>query len=227
MWNLLTASDEMVIGVERYVHRAFPPFSIAPELFQKERFFNVMPGDTFYSNLAEFNEYYGDIEEKFDSARIKGDKIPKLYESFGQFFDKFPDAKVVFMLRNIFDVAASYKARAMDETDSTWHRDHGVSKAIADWTNAIAAFKKFSEKFGIFPVCYEDLFIAGAGIQALANYLDIDPAPLEERFQNLKARSEQLETGRSRNLTAMEVLEISIKAPFGGYREIIKSRREN
>lgn len=221
MWELLTSSSEIVLGVERYAHRVFPPFSLKPNLFEKERFLSLKNGDTFYGNLVGFNSYYSNCPKYFPSAKYVGDKIPKLYEYFDDFIKNFPKAKIIFMFRNIFDVAASYKARAEDVNDDTWDRYSGVKKALEDWEYSIASYHQNKSKLKILPVCYESLFYKKEGLDKISSFIGIDSSELEDKYQNLLVRGNQLEGFRSRDLTVEEVFSISMKAPFWEYRKVM------
>jgi len=225
MWSLLTAAEEAVIGVERYGKRVFSRASLTPELFEQTRFFTLQEGDTFYSDLDKFQPYYALAREKFARATIFGDKIPKLYERFDSFFAAFPRAKVIFMFRNIFDVAASYKRRSMNTEDSTWGRGKGVSVAIRDWAKAITAYKN-APRQNILPICYEDFFIGGNGLEQLASFVGVaDKSKMQEKFVRVRQRSEKIESTRARDLNTAEIFEICLKAPFGAYREILSAAR--
>jgi len=224
-WNLLTASSEVVLGLERYGTRMFSTTAgLTPELFTYERFFDLRPQDTFYDDLDAFHAYYATARERFEDAAVIGDKLPKLYVRFERLGRAFPDAKVVFMFRNIFDVAASYKRRAADAADAQWRRSQGVSAAITDWTQSIAAFQAFESRLDMLPVVYEELFIEGRGLDRVCDFVGVTaPDPIVAHFRNLLARSSQLERARPRNLTALELQEICMRAPFGGYRKIVSA----
>ena len=221
MWELLSSSSKIVIGVERYAHRVFPPFSLKPDLFEKERFLSLENGDTFYNDLTEFNSYYSNCSKFFPTAKYIGDKIPRLYEYFDDFLEKFPNAKIIFMFRNIFDVAASYKARAKDVNDDTWDRSSGVETALEDWRKSIKSYHRYKSKLKILPICYESLFYKKEGLDKISSFLGIDAAELEGKYQNLLIRGDQLEGCRPRDLAVEEVFEISMQAPFWEYRQAI------
>lgn len=134
-WRLLVGDSRIRMGVERYGNRFYTREFLNPEMFEKDRFFSLQEGDTFYPDLVEFNPYYERAKSGYEDATYFGDKIPKLYEYFDRMKETFPGCKLVFIFRNIFDVAASYKARQLDENDN-WSM--GVSDAISDWNNAFA-----------------------------------------------------------------------------------------
>lgn len=228
MWSLLTAAPDIVLGLERYGTRMFASTGgLSPDLFQAERFFDVRPGDTFYNDLDAFHPYYRAARTRFADAAAVGDKLPKLYMRFQALATAFPQSTVVFMLRNIYDVASSYKKRAADPEDATWRRGQGVSAAIDDWTHSIAAFQAFAPTLDVVPVVYEELFVEGRGIDALCRHVGLTVTDaVTHQYRNLLARSTQLERDRDRSLTVREVNEICMRAPFGGFRKIVEHARQ-
>ncbi|HND14369.1 MAG TPA: hypothetical protein PLN78_05270, partial [Pseudomonadales bacterium] len=85
--QLLSASDDIVMGMERFGHlESKGSFSLTPNHFEKERFFDVRDGDTFYGNFDEFHRHDKRIREKFDSCIYIGDKRPDLYECYDEIF---------------------------------------------------------------------------------------------------------------------------------------------
>jgi hypothetical protein len=228
LWNLLTAAPDVVLGLERYGTRVSSAADwLAPELFQHERFFEWRAGDTFYDDLEAFHPYYRTARTQWHEAAIVGDKLPKLYARFQQLAEVFPSAKVVFLIRNIFDVAASYKKRAEDVTDATWRRNQGVRAAIVDWTQSIAAYQAASPRLDILPIAYEQLLVEGRGLQALCDWAGLaGRESVVARHRHLLARSHALDRDRHRSLTALETHDICMRAPFGGFRNIVERALE-
>lgn len=224
--TFLAQRSDVVLGIERYGHRHFARnFSLAPDLFECERFHDFQSGDTFYDSFDFSPLAYNGVREKFDTAQWIGDKIPALYQSLPQLFDAFDDrTRVVAIYRNIFDVAASYKARQADPADS-WN--HGIDTAISDWSGAIKAYNTSEFKDRIIPVVYEDFATNPDVSISLLETLGLDhDADSQEALKGLFARSQQLETGRKRDLTMSEVMTISMQAPFGGFRTIVDIARQ-
>ena len=227
LWRLLVAHPQVVLGVERYGNRFFADDFISPAHFTRERFFDLQAGDTFYPDLTGFNTYYDQANSAYDAARYVGDKLPKLYTRFEQLERAFPDARVLFIFRNIYDVAASYKRRSMDETDATWRRDQGVAAAIADWAEAIDAYRAHSEHLRILPVDYEALFYDGVGLESILGFLELEPVPnLHQVFKNMQRRSAQLEAQRERSIDGAEAKLIAERAVFGTYRQVMREARQ-
>lgn len=218
LWRLLVGDSRIRLGVERYGNRFYAREFLTPDLFEKDRFFTPQQGDTFYSDLTGFNPYYTKAQEGFEDAAYVGDKIPKLYGYLDQLQSNFPGCKTIFIFRNIFDVAASYKARMLDENDN-WQLN--VSNAVADWNASLKAAQAYGGDLAL--VDYEKLLMEQQGLDKLYAFLDLDITPeVRATFKNLLTRSGTLEAGRARALTALEVKEICETADFETYRQLVK-----
>jgi hypothetical protein len=220
MWRTLSASSEVVVGVERYALRMH---TLTPELFERERFLALEEGDTFYDDLVGFSAYYRAAAQRYAAAKFVGDKSPRLYEHFDNLQQHFPGATVLVMFRNIYDVAASYKRRALDEGDTAWRRDAGVDAAIKDWTHSIKAFNQHRKGMNLIPVCYEKMFSDQRHLEGIFERLGltIDEA-VRGQCDRMITRGRSLETARDRVLSTDEIFEITMRAPIGGYRAIIE-----
>lgn len=218
LWRLLSNDQNIRLGVERYGNRFFSRDFLTPDLFEKERFFDNQKGDTFYSDLKAFNRYYEDSQEGYDDATYFGDKIPKLYEYLDRLNENFEGPKTIFIFRNIFDVAASYKVRQLDETDN-WSQ--GVTEAIAEWNTSLKCAEEYDGDMLL--VDYERLFMEGQGLERIYAYLDLEVTEeIATVFRHIRARSDQLESSRPRALTALEVKEICTKADFTAYQRLVQ-----
>lgn len=217
LWRFLSGDQRIRIGVERYGNKFFSKHFISPEDFEKSRFFNLQEGDTFYSDLVAFNAYYAEANIGYDDAVYFGDKIPKLYQFFDKLLVNFPESKIIFIVRNIFDVAASYKARALDPEDN-W--SSGVSEAIEDWNMSLRCAQNY--KGDIIIVDYERFFFEKSEVSKIYDFLKLNLTKVvSEDFRNIHTRSQQLEATRTRDLSALEVKEICKKADFGRYRQLL------
>jgi hypothetical protein len=218
LWRLLTSDQRLRLGVERYGNKFFSREFLTPDLFEKQRFFEVQSGDTFYSNLEAFNPYYKTAREGYENALYFGDKIPKLYNYFDRLGTNFPNCKTIFIFRNVFDVAASYKARLLNENDN-WKLN--TRDAVSDWNASLRAALSYQND--LFFVDYEELFIEHLGVEKLFGFLGLDVSDdTRAAFKNLTARSGTLEAGRARALTAIETKEICETADFSAYRELVQ-----
>jgi len=230
LWRLLTQHTDIMLGVERFGLRWIPNrFSLSPDLFVKERFFSVQPEDTFYNDLESFNSYYAQIKNNYENHQYFGDKIPKLYMSYKQLFSAFPNAKVVFIFRNIFDVANSYNKRARDLNDDTWRRSQDYREAVVDWNRSLTnTIQAMDQGFDIHCVGYEALWAHDGyeqNVRPLLKHLCLDESDnLIGTYNQLRRRHDQLESERSVSvyLTEMEKVHLLSTASIGPYRKLLE-----
>jgi len=223
MCRLMRHDKRIAIGVERYAHLIFKR-PLTQDLFTYERFFNIEPGDTFYSDLS--SSHYQQIVQNYPSADYVGDKIPRLFKSLDELFVNFPQARVIAMLRNIFDISVSYEARADDPDDAHWPDKRRTESAIKDWTALLKALQRYADDGRVFPVIYEDFFSEQGSLEPLYNFLQLELNPeLKKAYQDMTLASTQLENKRSRALPISAVRQICETAPFSVYRQVLKNIR--
>jgi hypothetical protein len=207
----INASPLAIVGMERYIRRLITDEVLTTELFKRDRFLNVEPGDTFYSDLSYFRRHYQGVGDKYENAVYIGDKIPRLYRYIDMIENNFSSPKIVFILRNIFDVSASYEGRV--ESGKQWpaHRD-GIS-AVRDWNDSMKFAMPAIKSGKVLPVIFEDLFLHKTGWDRISEFLGIEikpPIDNPEKVRNdvrLKTSVKQI---------------ICMKANFTLYREIVK-----
>jgi Domain of unknown function (DUF6473)/Sulfotransferase family len=223
--QLLDAHSEISIGMERYITRFLSGNGLSPELFEEERFFSVEEGDTFYDNLDFLKPLYDSLRSKWQRSVVVGDKIPKLYTRYDHVFERFPEARVIFVSRNLIDVANSYKRRAEDESDQDWSQSRGAAAAIDDWNTAnsltLAALDRFPGK--IYVLSYESLFLDRSGLEELFAFIGLRPSrDVHERFKNQLQRSSTITAHRSESLSAAEKLAICLRADTESFRRLVE-----
>jgi len=225
MWNFLTSDSRIKMGVERYGNLFFAK-TLTRELFEKDRFFELKDGDTFYSDLNKFSPYYEKIESSYENGEYFGDKIPLLYRYLDSLKKSIPDCKVVVMIRNIIDVAASYESRANNINDTTWDRNKRTQSAIEDWRESLKIIKNYSDDDNVIPIIYEDFYSDIDNAISLYKRLGLEFSEKNREYYNqIQARSRELEGFRNRKLNSEAVQNICETAPFGLYREVLKEIR--
>ena len=111
---LLVSHPRIVLGAERYSILARKGKGLHPDLFTKNRFFDIRPRDTFY-DAAKYRSYYDALKPRFDDAAWVGDKAPWLFYSLDYINREFPSAHIIVIVRrNPQDVASSYQVRARE-----------------------------------------------------------------------------------------------------------------
>jgi len=224
--KLFNAHGEIAIGMERYISRFLSGKGLSPELFEEKRFFSVEKGDTFYDDLDYFKPLYESLQKKWQHSLVIGDKIPKLYTKYGQLFERFPEARIVFVARNLIDVASSYKRRAEDETDQEWSHRRDATKAIDDWNSANLQTLSAKEQYPnqVYVLSYESLFIHNRGIEELFKFIDLEPTDtVLKHFQIEMKKSSAVRAQRIEILSADEKLAICLRADSRSFRQLLNT----
>lgn len=227
MLRFVNADSRFALGVERYGTRFFQ-HKLTPDLFEPERFARIEKGDTFYDDLDKFSPLYARILARMPDATYVGDKIPMLYRKLDWLLESIPDAKVIVMVRNIFDIAASYEERANNLADASWDRKRRTAEAIRDWNETMVALKRKAGNKQVYPVMYEDFFFHPDRFLPLCEFLEVKPSrPMAIAHQMARKRSAELDSARRRDLSTEDVLKICRDAPFGMYRRTLASMTEH
>lgn len=162
--RLLSAHENVVIGMERYKNRLggrlLPEFG--PPLFEPERFLDFRDEDTNITPENErFRKHYEIAEERLKSgaAEYVGDKVTAREPVAAAIRDQFPEPVVFFIYRDPLRVASSYCVRARNPDDTNWPETRTHQIAVERWTEAFAAADLVrGERTRLFPVRYERLF---------------------------------------------------------------------
>lgn len=221
--RVLAGHAEIALGMERYIRRFRQTGRLSPDLFEKTRFFDVREGDTFYQDLSRFDRTYGALAERYQDCRYVGDKIPLLYRGYDAIFEDFADARFIFISRNIWDVASSFKRRALNENDPTWGDGRGVSEAIREWNDAHRLTADAMRKYGdrIFVINYEKLFGEWCGLEAMFDFLGLSvTAGVKKVVNNERILGEKKRGARSEVLSMDEQLQILAGIDLPSYRQV-------
>jgi hypothetical protein len=211
--------------MERYISRFLSGKGLSPDLFEEERFFSVAKGDTFYDELDFYKSLYEALRLKWGRSALVGDKIPKLYLKYEQVFERFPEARVIFISRNLIDVATSYKRRAEDQADHAWSGDRDAMRAIDDWNAAnsqtLAAIERFPKQ--LYVLSYESFFIEEKGLNELFSFAGLEPTlDVRKHFEFQMQRSGAIRAQRTENLSATEKLAICTRADLPSFRHLLE-----
>lgn len=132
--DLMVAHPAIAVGMERYKFAAREGRELTPELFEREAFFDFSDGLTNITpaSNARWASYYAGLEAKWDGVSYVGDKITHL--GLGGIWQTLPDARFVCIIRNVFDVAASWQVRSDNPADP-WAGD--AMKAVDRWDRSL------------------------------------------------------------------------------------------
>jgi len=172
--RLLNLHPEIVVGLERYKGRYSQGFDLKPEMFSAEGFFDFQPADTNYqpAKSAEASAFYERARQKFAEAKFVGEKYPQFYRFYGPLFNNFPEAKIIFIVRNAVSVAQSWQRRSEDT--SSWPAKNDARRSVSYWNDALAYTLAYSQiKKNTFTfVDFDQLFAAKeAGLFELFNWI--------------------------------------------------------
>jgi hypothetical protein len=215
--TIVNWADDAFVGQERYgdlLQRE--PESFLPGLFRGDRFGSIAQGDCGYSRFEDSGEwglYHSAAKEvaQYEKHRIVGDKITELYKNFEVFTAPEwmqGDVTVLHIIRNPRAVCASYERRRTDPAD-TWQ--HGVDRAISDWTASITEahrhkwiFRK--SRFRLHIVTYEALFERGADemVHGVRKIFELMGLPFRDVQAEGMTRVHQNSTERAKERTAAD-----------------------
>jgi hypothetical protein len=174
------------MGRERYAWRFKTETEFAPALFKKRRFcLEYSPEDSHHTLLQP---YYAELYARFDQCLYVGDKLPNLYRRYRYVLETFPNCHIIYMARNVFDVAASFDRRARQsarklESDPTadparlWPVDRDWRRAVEEWNESVVQTSAVSESTKLLVVDYDRLYADQALLEKLLAFLGLDPVP--------------------------------------------------
>ncbi len=176
--ELLCAHSEMIVGNERFYNWAEYEHiaKLTPAAFEKDVFLFPTPDETHNHVWNDGSPYQLHLLSKYDGAKVLGDKVPHYFYHTEYLLTEFPNAKLIFLTRNVFDCAASWQKRRDDAIDDIWMADH--AKAVAFWNQA---HRSMLEQVAAWPgrigvVSYERLYAYSPGcLNAILNWLDVTP----------------------------------------------------
>ncbi len=225
LWRLMTAHDKIAIGLERFIERSTDEkFSLSKDLFDKERFYRLEKGDTHFKSIEKGGqgEYYAKLKDRYDDCEYYGDKVPRMFRYYNNLFEAFPKVKVLFIYRNIFDVAQSFNARKQDPKDG-W--DRGYQAAVKDWNLSMRSTVNWIAKKEdqILPIPYEELFFGQYPIDNIFSFLEIEPTPtVTKLFGNLRKKAKEIEGKREVNLSSLQKKYIMKNARFNLFKKLVE-----
>lgn len=154
--HFLNRDKRIILGRERF---KFIRNKVAKSHFEPQHFFNPVAAETNYRDA----EYYGKLHQRYQSgkARIIGDKVPLYYRNLPHLNDQFPDCRIIFLVRDLRYVAASYNARAANPDDVNWPTHRNYVEACENWNLSISKLRRFFRRRkggGVLVVPYERFF---------------------------------------------------------------------
>jgi Sulfotransferase family len=186
--ELMGNHPKIVMGMERYgIFYDEPVLAIGPEHFERDRFFEMREGDTFYTDFDQFHEWDANIRTKFDEALFVGDKRPNIHNHYDQIFQRFPSATIYYIYRDIYQVAASWDARHAIGTD--WRTDFDYKASVSIWNDSIRLTLRALEAGDrIIPINYAEYFRKEGDLTALLLPLGLEVTDEVARYYRKQKR---------------------------------------
>ncbi|MBN2648945.1 MAG: sulfotransferase [Prolixibacteraceae bacterium] len=213
--KLIGKHHDVVLGMERYnklCHKM--TYSLTKEHFEKERFFNIEKGDTFYNDFDQMHKYDSDIYHKFDNCKYIGLKYPKIHTILDEIKTTFNDIKIIFIYRNIFDVANSWNQRAI--IGKNWSKERDYKKAVITWNRSMRVIRRaINNGYPIICMNYDDVFYSDKSLKPLYDLLDIEND--EKTISNMRERAQIIKTNKKMILNKEEIEYVEENADVGIY----------
>jgi Sulfotransferase family len=223
MANMLRTHPQIAMGNERFARRYYRDAHFPPSLFERERFCRqLLKGD---SRDLSLQPYYADLYSRIDRCRYRGDKIPKMASNYAPLLASFIQPKVVYMLRNCFDVANSFKHRAAVTPggENEWPRDRNAVAAIAEWNLSLRNTLAVLDQIDVMFVVYERFLVEAGQLRRLFDFLGLDiPRTVAKRYAKFAREQKRLEEDREISLTSLEKMHIMRHADFDAYRRAME-----
>lgn len=141
--HVVNAHPDVVVGMERYKRVVSGGIDrLTPELFTRERFFDFSDGETNQDpeEAARWGVDYAALEAKWDHATYVGDKMTTV--RFDRVHEKLPEARFVFIVRDIDQVASSWDRRAQDSSDRHWPERSDAKASVERWNQSLKRIRR-------------------------------------------------------------------------------------
>jgi hypothetical protein len=173
-----------------------------PELFVRERFFDFGDGLTNITPTrhARWARYYDRVAAKYDTAVYRGDKMTRPW--FDETWARFPRARFVCIIRNFFDVAHSWQARAANPDDASWAATNDARAAVVQWNRTLQLIADAHRRRpdDVLVVDYDTIFSDEGSLRTVLDALGLGWEPeIGRAYESAHSRNEQL-TDKPRDL---------------------------
>ena len=220
--SLLNAHDDVLIGDERY-WKVIMRGDLTLEHFAKDEFLSRgKPADSRHSTRSVEKP---DVDTAYDAARVIGEKIPKLHMLYDRkhndVWRRFPNCRLLYIVRNPVSVVESHEQRRLDETDP-W--DQGAFRALDAWNYSVrSAIKAVEDGVPLMVVTYERLFASRDHARQLLTTLGFSMSGVDhDRIDAIyDTYEEKLRTAPSLRNEDIR-MHIAMNADFKSYRQLIK-----
>jgi glycosyltransferase involved in cell wall biosynthesis len=128
---LLNEHPQIALGFERFkrTRAQLEPFHFAPKQFFSPVLAETdIRGELLYRRLRE--------RWQRGSVAVVGDKVPLYWRVLPELLERFPRGRLILLVRDLRDVAASFERRAHDPED-WWPAENDHTLAVRMWSEAL------------------------------------------------------------------------------------------
>lgn len=228
MAELLNAHPHVCMGIERYKYFVGRGKRLSEQMFEKDRFFRFDPRET--NILAEKRRWegiYKAMSEKWQDAQVVGDKLAARVLPY--VLRDLPDPLIIYMLRDINQVASSWNVRALKARGS-WPGHNDYRAAVPKWNQANSTALRHMSALGrrMLIIEYEQFFSGGqVHIARLADLLGVSLHPsLVAAYEKATHHYRTGVAVKSPTVLDGQVEFIEQQADLPTYRQLIQVSRE-
>jgi hypothetical protein len=221
---------DVVLGVERYKRWA-QTAGPAPDLVDAERFFDF--SDEMTNIVPELDEkwraHYERMAAKWSRARYVGDKLTRVRPRL--VWRAFPDARIIFAVRDIEAVAHSWQVRARD-IDDGWSADADARASVKRWNGALTRINRAGRRHPgqVRVVEHTDFFgdPEGRRLREVLEWLELDPAAeVLSTFDDMHREYLSRVAPKSRELAPEDLAFLAETADRRAWRRVLRLARAN
>jgi hypothetical protein len=123
-----------------------------------------------------------------------------MYDVYDELFHTFQHATVVFIYRDIYDVASSWNKRV--EEGEVWPAHMDFREAVHAWNQSMkCTLKAIDRGLNVIPVSYEGIFLEEKPIEPLLKKLALNiDSHIQAKHENILANSRALNERRNSHL---------------------------
>lgn len=141
--RVVNSHPDIAVGMERYKRLYSKDVDrLTPELFARERFFDFSDGFTNQDpeEAARWGVDYAALEASWEQAAYVGDKMTNV--RFDAVHARLPEARFVFIVRDIEHVALSWDRRAHDSADAGWPERADARASVEKWNRSLRRIRR-------------------------------------------------------------------------------------
>jgi Sulfotransferase family len=232
MANFMRCDSRILMGREKH-NNLIQNNELSENLFSKERFcFGFSSEDSHHSNE---DSYYPQSAIHYHTAAYIGDKFPNLFEYYDDLFRVFPRAKIIYMIREISDVALSFEKRAIESqelkkygeynSNRMWPIDRGYKAAVNEWNESLERTKSFIGDERFFIVNYSDLYQNENCLFSIYEFLDLKyTAQTQADWNHFSNERRMIEGKKTGTLQKDQLAYVMKHSNYEDYNKLLLSR---